>query len=139
MKRILIVEDDEVRLERFRAELEGFEFDVVHSAADAIERISTRDYDLIFLDHDLEFGQRVYVDPYEANTGYQVARCLEERKASMPIVVHSFNWFGANKIVKLLPTAVYVPFGLYPIRQIAELFLERGLDPRMKNLGDFLV
>jgi CheY-like chemotaxis protein len=139
-RRILVVEDDSARIARFREDLVGYTLDVANSVADALRFLSGPPYDLVFLDHDLEFGRRVYIDPYEENTGYQVVKYLvnEPRYAETPIVVHSYNWFGANKMVKALPCAVYVPFGIYPIGEIARLFLEGGLNPRMKNLGRIL-
>ncbi len=139
-KRILVVEDDATRVERFRAELEGYALDFVSSVEEAIGLLGGPRYDLLFLDHDLEFGARVYLDPYEPNTGYQLARHLADRVEyrRVPVVVHSFNWFGANKILKVLPNALYIPFGIYPIREIARLFLERGLDPELNNLSSIL-
>jgi len=41
-------------------------------------------------------------------------------------------------MVKALPCAVYVPFGIYPIGEIARLFFDEGLNPRMKDLGRIL-
>jgi CheY-like chemotaxis protein len=139
-RRILVVEDDSARIARFRDELDGYALDVANSVAEALRLLSGPHYDLVFLDHDLEFGRRLYIDPYEENTGYQVVKYLvqEPAYADTPIVVHSYNWFGANKMVKALPCAVYVPFGIYPVGEIARLFLERGLNPRMKDLGRIL-
>jgi CheY-like chemotaxis protein len=139
-RRILVVEDDSTRIARFHAELEDYAVDVANSVEDALQLLLGPQYDLIFLDHDLEFGRRVYIDPYETNTGYQVAKHLasEPRYVDTPVVVHSYNWFGANKMIKILPCAVYVPFGIYSIGEIARHFLEQGLDPRMKNLGQLL-
>ena len=139
-RRILVLEDDSARIARFREELAGYVLDVANSVEDALRLLSGRHYDLVFLDHDLDFGRRVYIDPYEENTGYQVVKYLarEPEYADTPIVVHSHNWFAANKMVKALPCAVYVPFGFYPIGEIARLFLEKGLNPRMKDLGRIL-
>ena len=139
-RRILVLEDDSARIARFREELAGYALDVAKSVVDALRLLAGPHYDLVFLDHDLDFGRRVYIDPYEENTGYQVVKYLaqEPEYADTPIVVHSHNWFGANKMVKALPCAVYVPFGIYPIGEIARLFLEQGLNPRMKDLGRIL-
>jgi CheY-like chemotaxis protein len=140
-RRILVLEDNSARIAGFREALAGYyALDVANSVEDALRLLSGRHYDLVFLDHDLDFGRRVYIDPYEENTGYQVVKYLaqEPEYADTPIVVHSHNWFGANKMVKALPCAVYVPFGIYPIGEIARLFLEQGLNPRMKDLGRIL-
>lgn len=140
MSSILIVEDDALRILQFRRELAPYELEIANSADAAMKILAQRRFDLIFLDHDLESGGRVYIDPYESNTGYQVAMFLaaHPEHASTPVVVHSYNWFGANKIVKQLETAVYVPFGIYPLAELARLFLEENLDPRLRNLGRFL-
>ena len=139
-KRVLVLEDDSARIARFREQLRGYAIDVANSVEEALRLLSGPHYDLIFLDHDLDFGRRVYIDPYEDNTGYQVVKFFAEtpQYAETPIVVHSLNWFGANKMVKALPCAVYVPFGIFPIEEIARLFLEQGLDPRMKGLSRIL-
>ena len=110
------------------------------SVDEAAALLQQNRYDLIFLDHDLDFGRRIYIDPEEPNTGYQLALKIAEdpNHRETPVVVHSLNWFGSNRIVKTLERAVYVPFGLYSITEIARLFLERGLDPRMRNLGAIL-
>ena len=65
-KNILIVEDDAVRIGTFREELEPHTVHVAISVEEAKERLIRSAYDLIFLDHDLEFGERVYINPEEA-------------------------------------------------------------------------
>lgn len=131
-KRILLVEDDPERVEHFRLMLDAYRLDHADSVDAAAAFLTQNRYDLILLDHDLDFGRRIYIDPDEPNTGYQLALRIADdpHHRSTPVVVHSLNWFGANRIVKRLECAVYVPFGLYSVLDIARLFLERGLDPR---------
>ena len=139
-KNILIVEDDAVRIGTFREELEPHTVHVAISVEEAKERLIRSAYDLIFLDHDLEFGERVYINPEEADTGYQLAKWIARQKRfrAVPVVVHSFNWFGANQILRVLENSVYIPFGLYPVGEIAHLFLEKKLDPKLANLTEVL-
>lgn len=138
--RILVVEDDEERIAIFRDDLGGFALDLADSVEGAAKHLEGPRYDLVFLDHDLEHGARVYIDPEEPGTGYQIAKLLAARPEyrEVPVVVHSFNWFGANRIVKELPNAVYVPFGIYPLKKIAWHFLEDGLDAGLRNLAKIL-
>lgn len=140
VSRILLVEDDPDRVAVFREELDGREMEVAATAQEALRLLTGPRYDLVFLDHDLEGGARVYIDPEEPGTGYQVAKHLAERPEyrGVPVVVHSYNWFGGNKIVKLLPNAVYVPFGMYSVAEVARLFLDAGLEPGMGNAGEIL-
>lgn len=139
-KRILLVEDDAERVDLARLMLDEYALDHAVSVDEAAALLEANRYDLILLDHDLEFGRRIYIDPDEPNTGYQLALRIaaDPNHRATPVVVHSLNWFGANRIVKELPNAVYVPFGLYSLPQLARLFLDRGLDPRMTNLGAIL-
>lgn len=137
---ILVVEDDAVRIGTFRADLEAYSVHIAISVEEAKERLLRSTCDLLFLDHDLEFGERTYIDPEEPDTGYQLARWIsgQERFRDLPVVVHSFNWFGANRILRLLDNAVYIPFGLYPLAEVASLFLEKKLDPRFSNLSSVM-
>ncbi|MDP6958941.1 MAG: response regulator [Planctomycetota bacterium] len=140
MKKILVVEDDALRIGTFREQLESYTVHVAISVEEAKEHLQQTNYDLLFLDHDLEFGERVYINPEEADTGYQLAKWISGKKkfSKIPIVVHSFNWFGANRMVRILENAVYIPFGLYPLQEVAHLFLENKLDPKLSNLGNVM-
>jgi CheY-like chemotaxis protein len=127
--RILVLEDDQVRIDRFRTELCGYSVDYADSVEGASRLLSGPKYDLLFLDHDLEFGRRVFIDSDEPNTGYQFAKSLatEPSYGDTPVVVHSLNWFGAEKMVEILPCAVHVPFGRYPIGELAKRLLAEGI------------
>jgi len=139
-KKILVVEDDAIRIGTFREQLEPHTVHVAISVEEAKERLLQSTYDLLFLDHDLEFGERIYINPEEADTGYQLAKWIsgQKRYKDLPIVVHSFNWFGANRILRLLENAIYIPFGLYPLAEIAHLFLDKELDPKLSNLTNVM-
>lgn len=107
--RILVVEDDEWRWRTFRRWLRGHDVRLARTSQEAIQSLSTEDFDLIFLDHDLD--GKVLVSPEDRETGAEVARFLREQHIKTPVVVHSHNPEGAAHILRLLPNATAVPWG----------------------------
>jgi len=107
--RILILEDDPNRHVRFRRNLIGAEITIVDQAQDAIELLKTKEWDLLCLDHDL--GGKIHVDSSEPNTGYAVAKWLEENPKFQPkeIILHSLNPVGRENMKKCLPNAKEIP------------------------------
>lgn len=108
MSRILILEDDLERVRKFRAGLVGNEVEVVATSASAIHLLSTKDFDVVFLDHDL--GGKV-MQASGKETGYEVAKWLAANPDRQPpqIIVHSFNPAGAANMLSVLSDAVYEP------------------------------
>jgi len=107
--RILILEDNSERQEQFKKNLVGHNIEITDSSKIAIETLSNKKWDILFIDHDL--GGKVFV-PSEENTGYEVAKFLEEHKQFIPknIIVHSLNPVGAKNIMNILPNAIHIPF-----------------------------
>lgn len=107
--KILILEDDLARQEFFKVNLEKHNLTITDSSKVAIEKLSSEKWDILFLDHDL--GGQVHVESGE-NTGYEVAKFLEENEKFMPpnIIVHSLNPVGAKNIINALPNAFHIPF-----------------------------
>jgi CheY-like chemotaxis protein len=105
---ILILEDDRARQQVFLRNLVGTNTVIVETASDAIQALSERDWDYLFLDHDLGGTQMV---PSGPGTGYEVAEWLAEHPEKQPptIVIHSFNPAGASNIKNALPNAVVAP------------------------------
>jgi CheY-like chemotaxis protein len=89
--RIFILEDDtERRTPVFRANLIGHELVFAETAAQAIKILGMREFDLIFLDHDL--GGQQWVDPNDKNTGSEVTRWMVEEMSKCPtVIIHSLN------------------------------------------------
>ena len=117
MKRILIVEDDEVRCEWFRRRLAGAELDVTCDVRQAVEWLSERDYATVLLDHDLTEEHYFTNSPDDAQTGYAVALWLAshpDRQRDATIIVHSLNYTGAQRMVTALRDsgrdADHIPF-----------------------------
>jgi CheY-like chemotaxis protein len=108
--RILILEDSPERQEQFNKNLVGHNVEISDSSKATIQKLSNEKWDILFLDHDL--GGHAYV-PSGENTGYEVAKFLEENQQFMPqnVIVHSLNSVGAKNITDALPNAVRIPFG----------------------------
>ena len=73
MRRVLIVEDDEVRCAWFRARLAGWEIDITCDARQAVELLSERHYAAVLLDHDLVEEHYFSDAEDDERTGYAVA------------------------------------------------------------------
>ena len=108
--RVLVLEDNEDRVRKFRRELVGNVVDFALDAEAALAFIGAHAYDLIFLDHDL--GGEEMVDSGGANTGYRVASCLarDGKNGAARVVLHSCNPSGAGMMALALPHAVRAPF-----------------------------
>ncbi len=107
--KILILEDNEERQRLFRENLKDHILIIVETSKLAIKNLINEKWDITFIDHDL--GGKVYV-PSGENTGYEVAKFLEENKKYIPkyVIIHSLNVVGANNIKQALPHAVHIPF-----------------------------
>jgi CheY-like chemotaxis protein len=107
--KILILEDDPLRQLSFKENLKLHDVTIVDTSKFAIEKLKTEKYNLLFLDHDL--GGQVYVTSGE-NTGYEVAKFLEENKQHLPetVIVHTLNPGGGDNIMRALPSAIRLPF-----------------------------
>ncbi len=117
MSRILIVEDDETRCVWFQEKFAGREMDVTCDVAQAFEWLGERDYEIILLDHDLMDEHYFSSDPDDERTGYAVAAWLAahpERHRQAVIVIHSLNYFGAQRMLDKLNeaglAAEHIPF-----------------------------
>ena len=112
--RILILEDDSNRITIFKEKLKGHDwyfFDVADDAIGALSTIKDKPWDVIFLDHDLD-GQ-IFVSSSHHNTGYTVAKYIEEHRNDLEIkqiIIHSMNPAGASNMKAALPEATVIPF-----------------------------
>lgn len=106
--KILVLDDDVKRHKRFRQQWIGHELTIVVTAKEAIENLSRKTWDIVFLDHDL--NNEAFV-PSGPGTGYEVAQWLTNNPLRKPmlIVIHSFNSVGAIEMNLLLVEAVVFP------------------------------
>ena len=108
--RVLVLEDNECRVRKFRQGLVGNVVDFARDAEEALACIAARAYDLVFLDHDL--GGEEMADSRGANTGYRVASFLarDGKNGAARVVLHSCNPAGRGMMALALPRAVQAPF-----------------------------
>jgi CheY-like chemotaxis protein len=115
--RVFLLDDDVLRHEWFAKQFAGDHLDVAADPARSIELLSSNQYDLIFLDHDL-LPEHYYAEERDdERSGYAVALWLSERPdrcAVAQIIAHTRNADGALRMVELLRRvglqAEHVPF-----------------------------
>lgn len=116
--KILVLEDDPSRITIFKEKLKGHDiyfFDEADDAINAFKLMTDKPWDIVFLDHDL--GGQVFVPSGEHNTGYTVAKYMEENEVEVKqIFIHSMNPAGAANMKAALPKAVIMPFGMLRTR-----------------------
>lgn len=113
--KILILEDAKERIKAFKQLFIEHETTFVTRADVCIEKLSLKgtgdpfEYDVLFLDHDLD--GKVYV-PSGPGTGYEVACYLKENPDKMPkvIILQTLNGDGAEEMLQVLPKAIHMPF-----------------------------
>jgi len=102
--RILILEDSEERIARFKNALSGDDVTVCGAVAAAIGELYDRAFDYIFLDYDLGDGNR---------NGAELALYLSENlHDGEQVIIHSMNPIGQDEMKALLPFARVVPFSV---------------------------
>lgn len=107
VKKVLILEDDDTRIELFKKRFEEEdELHIVKHAQEAIDLLKENSYDLICLDHDLG-DQQMEWD--EEDCGLVVADYIHEHPVECPVIVHSFNTARAMRMVYQMSTASYKP------------------------------
>jgi len=113
--RILILEDNQERVRQFMKKFIGAVVLCTEDADECIEFLKVRDWDILFLDHDL--GGEVYVRSFgDKKTGYTVAKWLSENMDRIPkhVFIHSLNGPGAWNIQSRLPDSILTPFAWLP-------------------------
>lgn len=124
--RILVLDDSVERHKTFRQNLIGHEKVIhVHTHDEAERAIQEHEFDLMFLDHDLNFEafKSVKVDENGVEwelTGADVAKlvaALPKEKHPKRVIIHSYNPSGAFNILMILQAvgikAVRDPFSAY--------------------------
>lgn len=99
---ILILDDDNERMEHFRDKLKGHDLYTTELSNVAIDLLKCTKFDFAFLDHSL--GGQAFAES-GPGTGYEVATFLEENDEYVPdfIVIHSFDvGAGAESMFRAL-------------------------------------
>lgn len=100
----LFLDDDEYR---HKSILKDWEDDLsievyhVRTAKEAIEKLQTKHFDFVSLDHDL--GGRTFVSSEEEETGYAVAAFIARMTDPPKVIrIHSYNPAGARNMLGVL-------------------------------------
>ena len=115
--RVFLLDDDTLRHEWFAKRFRGDQLDVAVDVPRAIELLSAKHYDAVFLDHDL-LPEHYYAETNDdERTGYAVAAWLAsrpDRQSASTIIVHTRNADGAMRMVEALRgvgrQAEYIPY-----------------------------
>ncbi len=116
-RRVLLVEDDEIRCAWFRRKFAPHVLDVTCDVGQAVRWLSEREYATILLDHDLLDEHYFSDETDDERTGYAVAAWLAahpDRQRDATIVIHSLNYAGAGRMLDALTDAgrdaEHIPF-----------------------------
>jgi CheY-like chemotaxis protein len=104
--RVFVLDDTEDRLRWFRERVPQMR--CAKTSAAALEILSTEQFDLVFLDHDLSFMDAGFPERQFGN-GKEVARYLAYSKFPGKIVIHS-HADQAQVMAKILPQAAVCRF-----------------------------
>lgn len=114
INKILILEDNDARINLFKENWSHplLELTFVEHSDEAIELLKVNNFNMIFLDHDLEEKQMIYKPE---DCGMRVAEFLQQNPVKAEIVIHSMNSAAAKLMNRLLPKAKCIP-GLWNIK-----------------------
>ena len=118
---ILVLDDDDLRLQRFR--LYAPKATCVKTAKEMIDLLAKTKADLLFLDHDL--NDETYVNSSREDCGMEVVRYITKNKPTIgQIIVHTHNPAASPIMVADLKKAGYnavaIPFASLPWRNIRQ-------------------
>lgn len=115
--RILILEDDQLRVAWFKQKFLDYEQDITCDVLQAIEWLKQNEYALILLDHDLIDEHYYSYNPDDSTTGFFVAAWIAKNKNCQRdaiIIIHSLNYIGAERMLQTLleagRDAEHIPF-----------------------------
>ena len=112
--KILILEDNPIRIEKFRKLFKNQEVDFSFIVEDAKAACLSNNYSVLWLDHDLE--GKIWEDSTKENTGYQFVKWMVDNnlQKNALIYIHSMNPIGANRMLNYLKDndydGIWIPF-----------------------------
>jgi hypothetical protein len=114
--KILILEDDDRRIRKFKENFIGCELFITHLPAVANKHLEEEEFDMIFLDHDLADAHYKVDTVCNETTGLCTAKFLGDNPnlcKTTPIVVHSQNPAGSERMFQALGRRVKhkIPYG----------------------------
>jgi len=114
--KILILEDNEQRIEFFNRVYKNHKLFITSDINTAVSYVQNNEFDILFLDHDLELEN--FKALTEGRTGYDFCKVLVEYKLQRQatIFIHSMNPVGGAVMERILRDngyeAQWVPFHL---------------------------
>lgn len=108
MKRWMILDDMESRHLEFIRTTQFLNVDCEHvwNASEAISRLKNKEFDLVFLDHDLSdehYSIEGQTNPVNEGTGAEVAEFIAQmEKPPGIVVIHSWNPVGVLNMVNII-------------------------------------
>lgn len=123
MARILILEDDPIRIAEFVQGLLGHDLTIVNRAVTASNLLRTELFDVVFLDNDLGGTQELELRDADENCGYQTAlTAAQVLGPDVEVVVHSLNPGAAQAMMDVLTKADISahrrPWGSFEVRNL---------------------
>jgi len=112
--RVFVLDDTDERIRWFRQRLLKMRY--AKTAEAALNILSTEVFDLVFLDHDLDWMDAGFPNRLHGN-GKEVARYLARTKFAGRIVIHSKS-DQAETMGKILPQATIARFGDFDIATV---------------------
>jgi len=101
---ILFLDDDHHRIKQFRSKVPFVT--ITETSQDCIEQLNARDWDMVFLDHDL--GGEVYADSQRTDTGMEVVRHIVKHAPRIgELYIHSGNEPARKEMTAKLVDAGY--------------------------------
>jgi len=120
--RILILEDEDYRIDYFYKKFFGHQIDVTKIPAQACKFLDENTYDVICIDHDLQphhYDEGVIVE--ESKTGLLLGNYLGKNLHLSPkahVIIHSMNPTGSERIRQAceIRNPVRIPFPTFEAR-----------------------
>lgn len=121
---ILIVDDMQGRHQWFERTFSKFDRTHVFTFYNALDAMNANDFDVVFLDHDLNDNGEgdVEVDMYGSRelTGADIALWMvEQSRIPKQVIVHSMNTIGASNIVNIIEG--HCPIQWIPFTQLRSI------------------
>ena len=105
---ILLLGDNQHRISFFQNGLKQNKLTVCRHARAAIKALKQKQFDVIFLDHDLDED----TDPDNENSGSEVARFIADHGVECGnIILHSENRVGRESMESILDKCQVLPYG----------------------------
>lgn len=122
--RVLVIEDNEYRRRFFLELLKGHEVETALTATEALAKLQSTTYDVIYLDYDLDNNEK----------GIEVARKLPATlNSNSEVIIHSMNITNAKRIQRILPYARIYPFAEMHKKSLASLLCLFGTERAKEN------